>query len=313
MVTRIRIASLDDVKDIVEVYCSSISRWIRYINGREVEARYDDLTIAERWSHGGPWMSTETCAIHINNLLVNNQYPLVAEFDGKIVGELELYIGEEKGIIGKCGHIDVLEVHKNYRRRGIGKALVNKAIEIAKEHECDTVAVWPAKEAVEFYRKCGISRIAYNIVHVEIGLNKINIEIQEQYSTTSFPNNYDAIKNMEFVSPRILSSFTTWIKSRWNYAIEKNRILSIEGYIPELKACYIVEGLWSNRTAAKLLLWIDDVMRLEQVLNEIFRTTKEKKIAKLHLLVDKNIYQGIVKKYPHKILTHEILLMKKIR
>jgi len=206
-----------------------------------------------------------------------------------------------------------LEVHKDYRRRGVGKTLVNKAVEIAKERECDTVAVWPAKEAVEFYKKCGISEIAYSIVHAEISLNETNIEAQEQYSITSFPNDYDIIKNMEFISPRILSSFAAWVKSRWSYAVEKNRILSIEGCISELKACYVIESFWNDKNTAKLLLWVDDITNTEQVLNEIFRIAKKNGFTKLHLLINENIYQEIVKRCPHRVLEYEILLVKKLR
>ncbi len=114
---RIRVASLDDVRGIVEVHCSGVGEWVKRVDGREVEARYEDLSVEERFSHGGPWMSVETCAIHINNLLINEQYPLVAELDGRIVGELELYVGEDR-VLGRCGFIDVLEVHRDYRRAG---------------------------------------------------------------------------------------------------------------------------------------------------------------------------------------------------
>ena len=93
----VRTASLDDVRGIVDIYCSDIDKWIKRVNGREVEARYEELSIEERWSHGGPWMSIETCAIHLNYLLVSNQYPLVTILDNKVISELELYIGEEKG------------------------------------------------------------------------------------------------------------------------------------------------------------------------------------------------------------------------
>ena len=67
----VRLASLDDVPDIVKVYCSSVSKWVRRIGEKEIEVRYEDLTVDERWSHGGPWMSVETCAIHINYLLTH--------------------------------------------------------------------------------------------------------------------------------------------------------------------------------------------------------------------------------------------------
>lgn len=72
-----------------------------------MEASYEELSVEERWSHGGPWMSIETCSIHLNYLLTNNQYPLVAEINGRIVGELELYIGEEiyeKSSINELNH-----------------------------------------------------------------------------------------------------------------------------------------------------------------------------------------------------------------
>jgi len=83
--------------------------------------------------------------------------------------------------LGKCAYIDVLEVHRSYRRRGIGRALVDKAIEIAREHNCDTIAVCPDKEAIEFYRKCGIRKAAYNIVHLEIDLKKTKPKERNTY------------------------------------------------------------------------------------------------------------------------------------
>ena len=46
----VRLASLDDVLNIVKVYCSSISKWVRRIGEKEREVRYEDLTVDERWS-----------------------------------------------------------------------------------------------------------------------------------------------------------------------------------------------------------------------------------------------------------------------
>ena len=86
----VRKASLDDVKGIVDVNCSSVDKWFKYVNGKEVEAKYEELSIEERFSHGGPWMSIETWSIHLNYILTSKQYPLVAMVNGKVVGELEL-------------------------------------------------------------------------------------------------------------------------------------------------------------------------------------------------------------------------------
>lgn len=108
---------------------------------KQVEASYEDLTVEEHWGHGGPWMSIESCSIHLNYLLTYNQYPIVAKVDDKVAGELEVYIGKEKGILGKTAFIDVLTVHGKFRGRGIGGLLINKALKIALENKCDTLSV----------------------------------------------------------------------------------------------------------------------------------------------------------------------------
>ena len=41
----IMLATLDDVRGIVDIYCSSVERWIRYVNGKEVEVDYEDLIV----------------------------------------------------------------------------------------------------------------------------------------------------------------------------------------------------------------------------------------------------------------------------
>jgi len=74
---RIRKATLDDVNGIVDVHTS----------GEELSS----LSVGERYLRGGPWMSVETCSIHINALLLENQLPAVAELDGRIVGEAEAF------------------------------------------------------------------------------------------------------------------------------------------------------------------------------------------------------------------------------
>ncbi len=309
----IRLASLDDIKGIVDAHCSSVSKWFKRVGGKEVEAKYEDLTVIERFSLGGPWMSAETCAIHINNLLLNGQYPLIALLNGKIVGELEFYVGEEKGILGNCGFIDVLEVHKSFRRRGVGKALVNKAKEIAKEHECDTVAVWPDKEAIEFYRRCGLSEPAYSITHAEIDLNRVKTKVRERYTINKFPESHEPLKEMNFLTPRILTSFAAWLKSRLETVVERDRLLSVRGCVKELQSCYVIETLWNDKEAAKLYLWVHKFREVSSVLNVVFGMAKEVGIAKLQLLMNEDIYRDLIMKYPHKVLHHEVILMKELK
>ncbi len=107
---------------IVEVHCSDVEKWYKIEGSKKIEARYEELTISERYNHGGPWMSVETCAIRINNLLTNRQYPLVAEINGNIVGGLELILGFDSGILHDTAFIDVMVVHRQYRRGGVASS-----------------------------------------------------------------------------------------------------------------------------------------------------------------------------------------------
>ncbi len=293
----IRFAVLDDVKGIVDVYCSSIDRWVKRVNGREVEVRYEDLSVAERWAHGGPWMSVETCAIHLNYLLTWNQYPLVALIDNRVVGELELYIGYEEGLLGTHSFIDVLEVHRDFRRRGIGRRLVEKAIEISRERECETIAVWPDPEAVDFYKKCGISDIAFRVKHVKLDLSSAKGLDPESIRIEKFPESYDSLRSCTFIAPRIETSFVAWIKSRWDYAVEKGSIEYFEASLPELGVALILESLWLNRGEANLYLWVKYVDSLPQAVEVAIGIAKRRGFNALRLLISEDVYRRYIAKY----------------
>jgi|GEM_PF-6290471 len=87
-------------------------------------------------------------------------------------------------------------------------------MEISKDMDCDTIAVWSDPNAIGFYRKCSINDITYCVNHIEIDLSDANIVDPKDLDIREFPEHYDAIKNWIFVSPRIGSSFTTWVKRR---------------------------------------------------------------------------------------------------
>ena len=309
---RVRIASLDDVKGIVDTYCSSIDKCFKCINGEKVEVKFKDLSIEDRWGCGGPWMSIETCSIHINYLLVHKQYPLVAEINGRIVGELELYIGYEPGALGKCAFIDVLEVHKSFRRRGIGRALIGKAIDIARSKGCNTIAVWPTKEALGFYKKCGFTDIAFNIVNVEIDLTKNSSSRDSDVVISSLPNDYSLISDMKFITPRIVSSFTAWIKSRWRYIVEEVKLRRYEGSLPSLKAYFVIKSLWCSKDKADLILWIKNLSYLPQILEKVFSTARNLGFKSIRMYVEEDIYKDYVSIYAHRVLSTEVVLMRNI-
>ena len=83
-----------------------------------------------------------------------NQYHYVIEHDNIIVCTASLII--EKKIIHNfksVGHIEDLVVHKNYRKRGLAKKMINKLIEICKNNNCYKVILNCNKKCILFYEK----------------------------------------------------------------------------------------------------------------------------------------------------------------
>ncbi len=308
---RVRLAELDDVHGIVEVYVSGVDKWYKFVDNKRIMARYDELRVDERFAHGGPWMSVETCSVHLNYILVNNQYPLVALLDDKlVVGELELYVGEEKGVLGRTSFIDVLEVHREYRRRGIGRKLVEKAVEIAVKNKCDTLSVWPDPGAVGFYRKCGFNQIAYNIVVARISLEE-NMPTRKHRVMRRIPRNYEWYRDKYFVSPRILSSYTAYLKQQWTYAVELGRINRVQGYIPSLKTVFIVESMWDRRDRGRIYLWTSDPRRISESLETISRLSSGKGFSELLLIADERMLEYLKTEY--NVIGREKLLYMELK
>ncbi len=83
----------------------------------------------------------------------SNVYSLVALVEKKIVGYGSLVI-EKKIRGGKMGHIEDIVSHKNYKKKDIGKTIVNGLFEIAKKKGCYKVSLQCTEHNVSFYEKC---------------------------------------------------------------------------------------------------------------------------------------------------------------
>lgn len=147
----VRLATLQDTRAICEIHQSDVAAWERFdVFGNVERVRYEDLTLYERWLHGGPWLSIETCAVHLNRLLAGAGYPLVAELDGKVVAEAEVYENFEAAPFGHHLSIGILYTHRDFTSQGLGTALVDYIREIARPMGCKQITVGdPA--TVEFY------------------------------------------------------------------------------------------------------------------------------------------------------------------
>ncbi len=233
---KIRKATLDDVKAIVSVHTA----------GEDLSG----LSVKQRYLRGGPWMSVETCSVHINNLLLEGQLPVVAELDGKIVGEAEVLFSEEPlgGKLRRIAHLDVIEVHPDFRRRGIGRALIGFLGEVAKGKEAEFITTQPDEEALGFYRKLGFDEIFYEGLLVEIQTGEF--EPGEIKPLRYFP--WESVKPLELVAGRFQSSYSMWF-SRF-----RDIFAGIQELIEAGKAGgshYALKSLPGRPGKAALFLW----------------------------------------------------------
>ena len=94
----------------------------------------------------------------------SNVNSLVAVMDNQIVGYGSIVI-ETKIRGGKMGHIEDIVSHSLFRKKGIGKAVVDALFNVAKANDCYKVTLQCKEDNLEFYEKCGykISGVAMQI------------------------------------------------------------------------------------------------------------------------------------------------------
>jgi ribosomal protein S18 acetylase RimI-like enzyme len=96
---------------------------------------------------------------------------LVAVADDQIVGLLDLELEPAPGVLhdtgARGGVIWHVAVHPDYRRRGIASALVERALELAREHGLEIVQAWTRDDdwVHRWYESRGFRR-RYSYLHV---------------------------------------------------------------------------------------------------------------------------------------------------
>jgi glucosamine-phosphate N-acetyltransferase len=88
-----------------------------------------------------------------------NQYSdiWVVEHNGTLIGTATI-LYERKFIFNRCilAHIEDVCVKETYRRKGIGRLLVQKLLEEAKTQQCYKVTLDCATHNIPFYTACGL-------------------------------------------------------------------------------------------------------------------------------------------------------------
>ena len=83
-----------------------------------------------------------------------NVHSLVAVIGTQIVGYGSIVV-ETKIRGGKMGHIEDIVSHSLFRKKGIGKAIVDALFDVAKVNGCYKIALQCKEYNVKFYEKCG--------------------------------------------------------------------------------------------------------------------------------------------------------------
>lgn len=88
-----------------------------------------------------------------------NHKIFIAVDDGKIIGATTLLI-EHKFIHegGLVGHIEDVVTHRDFQYKGVGSALMKKAIDIARESGCYKVILDCSEDNAPFYEKAGFKK-----------------------------------------------------------------------------------------------------------------------------------------------------------
>ncbi len=202
----VRLATLADTVAIVEIHKSDVLQWERVgADGSLVAAPYDSLTLYERWQHGGPWMSVETGAVHLHRLLSGAGIALVAELDDMVLAEAEVYENVEMSPYGHYLDLAVIATRADHQREGLGTALLNYIIDMARLMKCERLTVTNAT-ARDFY-------LSHRFRHVRSGHN-IRFSTQEgramYQATTLTERNYEQVNGWYMPLGRYSSSRQEW-------------------------------------------------------------------------------------------------------
>jgi glucosamine-phosphate N-acetyltransferase len=105
------------------------------------------------------WKIDEISEITLHNFLATDNYMVVAEDEGEIIGTATLHF--QRKLIrngGIAAFIEDVAVREKYRGQGIGAKLVEHLVEEARKSGCYKVNLSCFPERVAFYERCGLKQ-----------------------------------------------------------------------------------------------------------------------------------------------------------
>jgi len=170
----VRAATKEDIPAVVALHTSQNEfggRWFENPFAGGKEAKYEDLTPAQRWLHGGPGMDPELLALHVDRIYDAHGAVLAAERGGGVVGAAELWPGEEPLPFGK--YLSVVDLTtKRGGARDVEPALLQAAIREARGRDLRALDLSPIHAGGDASRLIadGFHVLAeHRTVHLEAG------------------------------------------------------------------------------------------------------------------------------------------------
>ncbi|HKZ63969.1 MAG TPA: hypothetical protein VJ400_05965 [Thermoplasmata archaeon] len=107
----VRAATPQDAAGIVALHkgTNPYKDWYRDPSQRLGRVPYEDLTPFERWMHGGSWMDLSLFRRHFHECQVRGFPVFVAEEEGRVVGECEVWVDEEPEPFGRYAEVEIVE------------------------------------------------------------------------------------------------------------------------------------------------------------------------------------------------------------
>jgi len=126
---------------------------IRLINEEDLE---EYLELLSQLTTVGNIINSKDVLKRISN---QNIYIFVSIIDEKVVGCASLLIEQKFIHSGRTvGHIEDVVVHNNYRKKGIGRDLIDTCVNAAKTFNCYKVILDCDENNIPFYQKCNFKK-----------------------------------------------------------------------------------------------------------------------------------------------------------
>lgn len=89
----------------------------------------------------------------------------VIEHEGKLIGSASLVI-EQKFIhnMAKLGHIEEMTIKEEFRHQGLGKMIIEKIIQRARENGCYKITLNCTEDMKHFYEVCGLEKAGIQMI-----------------------------------------------------------------------------------------------------------------------------------------------------